>query len=516
MNYEEIRLLKQSEKSTVHLVRKAGGDQVFVRKILKGQCHIYETLQNFQHPYLPKIYEVILSDTSTTIIEEYTEGQSLGSAELSEKQLVAAFKELCSVLEFLHGKDIIHLDIKPSNIILAKDGHIRLIDFDAARMPKDDLEQDTRLLGTRGYAPPEQYGFAQTDARADIYALGITLRQLLGENAQKPRYRRIIQKCTNLNPDDRYQSVRQVRVALTCWDSRVWYGCAGILLLLLLCFGANALRRTEPGEETQTESEDGVLTAAGGETFAQSEELSESEGLTVLPAPESPHWNEETGIAVWGNVPESGYGDGEVGYHWRLYRRDTAVPPDPDHDEWDMEGGMRGNGNIDEETGTYAVNLAGELWKNGFYYFAVSAVGDQINYDDSVYVLSDAFEYTGEFAPTLPAPTGLEWSMFETEDGREYYATWSNLDDYRDDDYFNVTVYDKDGNYVMNNIWEKYFIEERGHNGIRVRREFLSDPDGAYRFTVEAYTSRPNEYRSFVMPDPIPEEYYSPWYYRYK
>lgn len=514
MSYEEIRLLKQSEKSTVHLVRKAGGDQVFVRKILKGQCHIYKTLRNYQHSCLPKIYEVILSDTSTTIIEEYIEGQSLGSAELSEKQLIAAFKELCSVLEFLHGKGIIHRDIKPSNIIHAKDGHIRLIDFDAARMPKDDLEQDTRLLGTRGYAPPEQYGFAQTDARADIYALGITMKQLLLEKAQKPRYRRIIQKCTNLNPDDRYQSVRQVRRALTCWDSRVWYGCAAILLIVVLCFGVNTLHRTELNEETQYASEDGVLTAVSEETSAQSEELSESAGLTVLPAPENPHWKAETGIAVWGNVPESGYGDGEVGYSWRLYRRDTATPPDLDHDAWDMEGGMRGNGAIDEETNTYAVNLSGELWENGYYYFAVSANGDQISYDNSAYVLSDAFEYTGEFAPTLPAPTGLEWSMFETDNGREYYATWSNLDDYEDDDYFNVTVYDKDGNYVMNNIWEKYFIEERGRNGIRVSREFLSDLDGAYRFTVEAYTSRPNEYRSFVMPDPIPEEYYSPWYYR--
>lgn len=180
IEYEEIKLLKQSEKSAVLLVRETDGEQVYVQKRLKGRHSIYTELQDCSHSCLPKLYDVILSDDATTIIEEYIEGQLLGSADLSEKQILRAVKELCTVLEYLHGKDIIHRDIKPSNIILAKDGHIRLIDFDAARMPKEDLEQDTRRLGTRGYAPPEQYGFAQTDARADIYSLGVTLDQLLG------------------------------------------------------------------------------------------------------------------------------------------------------------------------------------------------------------------------------------------------------------------------------------------------------------------------------------------------
>lgn len=492
MEYEELRLIKQSEKNTVHLVREKAGNQIFIRKILKGQHNIYLTLQNCQHPYLPKLYEVAMSDDTTTLIEEYVEGQSLGSAELSEKQLLSAVRELCFVLEFLHGKGIIHRDIKPSNIILAKDGHIRLIDFDAARMLKDGLEQDTKLLGTRGYAPPEQYGFAQTDARADIYALGVTLKQLLGDKAQKPRYRRIIQKCTNLNPDNRYQSARQVKMALSYGKSIALCGFAAILLLVLLCLGGNILHRS-----------------------AMNKDVSDSGELVVLPAPDNPHWEGETGIAVWGNVPESGIGDGEVAYHWRLYRRDTEIPPDTDKDKWDLEGDMRGNGAINPETSTYELNIATDLWENGFYYFAVSADGDGVNYASSPYVISDAFEYTGEDAPMLPAPTGLEWKMFETDKGRQYYATWSNLDDYEDTDSFNVCVYDKDGNYVMNNIWTKKGIMSVGYNGIRVNREFLTDLDGAYRFTVEAYSSRPNEYKSYLMPDPVPEECYSPWYYRY-
>lgn len=85
MEYKELKLLKQSEKSIVYLIQEKDGEQVFVRKILKGQRDIYSILKNCQHPYLPRIYEVIFSDDSTTIIEEYIEGQSLGSAQLSEK-----------------------------------------------------------------------------------------------------------------------------------------------------------------------------------------------------------------------------------------------------------------------------------------------------------------------------------------------------------------------------------------------------------------------------------------------
>lgn len=272
MEYEEIRLIKQSEKSTVHLVREKDKEQIFVRKILKGRHNIYGELQSCPHPYLPKLYEVIVSESDTTVIEEYIEGQSLGSVELAEKQFLSVVKELCNVLEFLHEKGIIHRDIKPSNIILAKDGHIRLIDFDAARMPKDDLEQDTKLLGTRGYAPPEQYGFAQTDERADIYSLGITLKQLLGNKAGKLRYRRIISKCTDLNPDRRYQSARQVKSAFFHTGRNVAYGFIAFFVIVLL------------------------WSVLAHQLIQQKNVQSENTELTVLPTPDNPHWDGETGI----------------------------------------------------------------------------------------------------------------------------------------------------------------------------------------------------------------------------
>lgn len=485
MAFEEIKFLNQSEKSTVCLIREEEGEQIFIRKTLKGKHPVYTELQRLKHPFLPELYEVHVSDTDTVIIEEYIEGQTPGSMELSRKQFLNIVGELCSVLEFLHGKGIIHRDIKPSNIILAKDGHIRLIDFDAARIPKDDMEQDTILLGTRGYAPPEQYGFAQTDERSDIYALGMTLKQLLGDGIGKSRYEKIIQKCINLNPDKRYQTVAQVRRAFFHTKRDVLCGLAVLLLAALLW-------NMVPGLTTRQVSE----------------QAADREPVALL-APEDPHWEGETGYAVWIDVPESGTLD-ESAYAWRLYKTDTAAPPDLDKDMWCLEGGMRGD---PREDNYFDTNIGMELTENGFYYFTVCALGDGVQYTDSPYVLSDVFEFTGESAPLLPAPTGLAWKMREGEREREYYVTWSNLNDYDDKDSFDIYIYDKDGNYIMNTIWPKELIVAKWGNGLRIRPEFISEEGNAYRFAVEVYSSRPNEYRSFILPDPIPEEYFSPWYY---
>ncbi len=490
MEYEEVRVLKKSEKSAVHLLREKGGERIFVRKTLAGQHPIYKILQDCPHSCLPKLYEVTVSEDSTTVIEEYIEGRASGAAALSEKQFLQVVREMCSVLGFLHGKGIIHRDIKPSNIILTEDGHVCLIDFDAARMPKAELEQDTKLLGTRGFAPPEQYGFSQTDERADIYALGVTLEQLLGDEYQRPRYKKILRKCTSLDPEKRYQSVRQVRQAFFHHRRKAVCSFAGLLLFGLILCGALWLSASR--REKQAEGEEAVL--------------------TTLPVPGNPHWDGETGIAMWDNVLESGIGD-EVQFHLRLYRRDAGNPPDPDDGDWYFEDLVRIGGsyrNLDVQEW----NVVTELEGNGMYYFTLSAVGDGIRYADSPYVVSDAFEYTGEEAPPLPTPTGLAWRMFEEDDTRNYCATWSNLDDYGDDDSFNVTFYDETGAYVMNNTWTMSQIKKFGQGGIYIPTEFLKEgPGKAYRFTVQAYSSRPNVYGSSPMPDPVPEEYYSPWLY---
>lgn len=211
---QNIQVLHQSSKSTVTLVLDTDTGRRLVRKELSGCHEVYEKLQSLQHPFLPELLQVEVTPDKTCILEEYIEGAPLAKITLSERALTRALLELCKVLEFLHGHGILHRDIKPDNILLAFDGHIRLIDFDAAREPKEEKNQDTRLLGTRGYAPPEQYGFSQTDARADFYALGATFRQLLGPVARKGKWKRILRKCTALDPKDRYASAGQIRRAI--------------------------------------------------------------------------------------------------------------------------------------------------------------------------------------------------------------------------------------------------------------------------------------------------------------
>lgn len=216
---EEVELLHRSERGRVTLLKDTRTGERYVRKELQGQYPVYTQLQTLTHPYLPRIEEVTLEEDRTVILEEYIEGATLDHVSLSQGQLTRLLLELCDVLEFLHGHGILHRDIKPSNLMLAPDGHLRLIDFDAARKEREAAEQDTRLLGTRGYAPPEQYGFAQTDARTDIYAMGVTFRQLLGPLARKRRWKKLLRKCTALDPKDRYHSASQVRRAI--WWGRV-------------------------------------------------------------------------------------------------------------------------------------------------------------------------------------------------------------------------------------------------------------------------------------------------------
>lgn len=218
----EVKELHHSEKSVVTLVIDADTGVRYVRKELRGSHPIYQQLQTLPHPYLPQILQVEQHQDGITLLEEYIDGANLAEITLPEKQVIALMEELCEVLVFLHGHGILHRDIKPSNLLLAPDGHIRLIDFDAAREEKPNGDSDTRLLGTKGYAPPEQYGFAQTDARADIYAVGVTMKQLLGKRAEKRPYRHILRKCTEFAPKRRYATVKVLLRALRTRALQLW------------------------------------------------------------------------------------------------------------------------------------------------------------------------------------------------------------------------------------------------------------------------------------------------------
>ena len=214
-------------------VRKDGVQNFEVVK----QNLIVETdlLKRLKHPNLPDIIDVIDTDDSFLIVMDYIEGNSLSKAletsgAQSQDDVIEWAKQLCDVLGYLHSRErpIIYRDMKPANVMLKPDGTVSLIDFGTAREFKSSSVEDTTCLGTQGYAAPEQYGgHGQTDARTDIYCLGATMYHLVtGHNPCTPPYEmypirqwnpllsegleEIITKCTQRNPNDRYQSCAEL------------------------------------------------------------------------------------------------------------------------------------------------------------------------------------------------------------------------------------------------------------------------------------------------------------------
>lgn len=217
--FEIVDVLKSTEQSFVALVYDKRSQRVCTMK--RRSLHsleIYRTLKELDEPHVPEIYRLFERDGKLIVVEEHIDGQTLEeiliyqTVAVDEKFALEILQQLCECLAVIHKADIVHRDLKPSNVMLTKGNVVKLIDFGIARKFKPESLADTELLGTRGYASPEQFGlfdFGQTDARSDIYSLGITIKQLLGED-----YRgwllKILNRCTALEPTQRYQSVAEL------------------------------------------------------------------------------------------------------------------------------------------------------------------------------------------------------------------------------------------------------------------------------------------------------------------
>ena len=173
-------------------------------------------------PYLPRIEEVAEQDGQVAVLEEYVQGDTLTflleGGVLSWPEARRVTEDVCAALWVLHSLGAVHRDVKDSNVILRGDQAV-LIDFDAARIYKDESESDTQVLGTTGFAAPEQYGIFQSDERADIFSLGVLLNIMLtGKHPSREmaagKMGRIVRKCTMTAPEQRYQSARALMEVL--------------------------------------------------------------------------------------------------------------------------------------------------------------------------------------------------------------------------------------------------------------------------------------------------------------
>lgn len=186
-------------------------------------------IKQFDNPAIVRIVDIIDNGNVIYIVEDFVEGETLealveADGAQSEELVVDWAKQICEALDYLHTRTppIIYRDMKPANVMLTPEGKIRVIDFGIAREYKEHSQKDTTSLGTRAYAPREQFG-GKTDARSDIYSLGVTMFQLItGQDpclatteikpvrqinpALSEGIETIIQKCVQQNPENRYQS----------------------------------------------------------------------------------------------------------------------------------------------------------------------------------------------------------------------------------------------------------------------------------------------------------------------
>jgi len=228
------RLNKQWAVKEIKKTSNGKNDEVVINSLL-AEANLMKRLD---HPSLPRIVDIIDNNQTIYVVMDYIEGESLDKI-LNEfgaqpQEIVVDWaKQLCDALRYLHSQNpaIIYRDMKPANVMLKPEGNIKVIDFGIAREYKEQNLADTTVLGTKGYAPPEQHGSRQTDVRSDIYAFGMTMHHLLtGVDPRPADYmyvpirqwnpeldeglEALINKCTKLEPEDRYQNCNELMYAL--------------------------------------------------------------------------------------------------------------------------------------------------------------------------------------------------------------------------------------------------------------------------------------------------------------
>ena len=243
--YRVDAVMKESAFETTQLVYFVGANGSeqgpYVRKYLDGDAGLgaaYERLWRAQRSgrrflHLPLVLDCHAVGSRRVVVMEFVRGETLADVVYRCDPSVAlacdVFPKLCGAVRELHeafDPPLIHRDLKPSNVMLTRD-NLTLIDFGIARSFDEAAEQDTHHFGTRAYAPPEQFGYGQTDERSDVYALGMLLYYLLAERDPSPSVaaagfagpevpfalRPVLQRACAFDPAARFQTVRDLKAA---------------------------------------------------------------------------------------------------------------------------------------------------------------------------------------------------------------------------------------------------------------------------------------------------------------
>ena len=224
--YSELEHIKDHENIT--LLKRNSDGRLFVRKEFSAynvrvlQCLMENPVEN-----MPRIESIAVNGNTVTLIEEYLEGTTLTDLFQIHKSFHETYvKEflckLCDILSELHElarPRIVHRDIKPSNIIISPDGAVKLLDINASKFENLSRMQDTVMMGTRGFAAPEQYGFGVSTVQTDIYAVGVLANYMLtgeiyGRHYLSCSLSPVIRKCLKLQAEDRFSSAAELKDAI--------------------------------------------------------------------------------------------------------------------------------------------------------------------------------------------------------------------------------------------------------------------------------------------------------------
>lgn len=230
--------LKESEDSSTFLVKESATGILCVLKwgrnrqteFLRNEMEIMKKMADRKLSGIPKAYRIFEENGEVYLVREYIEGMSLAQMVLqkggiSEAEICRISRKICQTAEQFQNPDepMIHRDIKPENIVVTPGGEVVFIDFGTMRSYKKDGSRDTFVVGTRGTAAPEQYGYTQTDQRTDVYAIGQTMLYMVSESyemnqlsecAVSRRMKKIIEKACSFEPDKRYGDAAQLRRAV--------------------------------------------------------------------------------------------------------------------------------------------------------------------------------------------------------------------------------------------------------------------------------------------------------------
>ncbi len=223
--YQELSPIEG--RDNMQLVRHSGTGRLYVKKALAlYDREVFDFIRRERPAGVPAIEALAEEDGILTVVEEYIAGERVSDllarqGRLDETQAVDILCQLCDIMAIFHRRQppIVHRDIKPENLMLTRDGQLVLLDFNAAKVSgSEEGSRDTVLIGTAGYAAPEQYGFSPSTPATDIYAAGILLTELItgGRDAAAltGHLGDVAHKCTAMEPSRRYASMERLKRAL--------------------------------------------------------------------------------------------------------------------------------------------------------------------------------------------------------------------------------------------------------------------------------------------------------------